>query len=262
MEAPMILASDHGAVRVLTFNRPEQHNAVAPGFMESLGALLDDAVADDGVRAVVLTGRGRMFSAGGSLGALSAEKKGDAAKQSSEEGAMLAQTLRIVRRLYEYPKPTLALLNGPAAGGGLAVALACNLRMAADSAKLVYAYAMIGLAGDFGMNWLLGRLIGERRALSFALSPGWSAEEALRGGLVDAVIPSGELAERGLSRATELAAIPAPAFAAIRRNLAASALPFDEGTLIESESFVALRRTSEHKAALAALVERLAKPKP
>lgn len=254
-ERPELIMRDEGALRWLVFNRPESHNAVSIGLVRALQHELASAAADPAVAVVALTGEGRMFSAGGNLATL-AEPRSDEEQEESRAG--IGEMLELVARLHDYPKPTIAAINGPAAGGGLPLALACTIRIAAESARLVYAYGAIGLAGDMGVNWLLGRLIGPGPALSFALSPGFRPAEALRIGLVDAVVPDAELGAATGARAAELAAIPAPAFRAIRANLAASALHFAEGTRAETDSFIALRKTDAHREALAAMMARIA----
>ena len=251
---PFLLTEDIGPVRVLTINRADAHNALSSELVAAIGAGLADAAQDVAVGSVVLTGSGRMFSAGGNLDRLLAERGADT---RAAEVTQLARCLEIIGALVEFPKPTIAMVNGPVAGGGLALALGCAVRIASERARFVYAYTSIGLAGDLGVNWLLGRLLGRRRALSFALAPSWTAEEALRLGLIDHVASADDLREVTLGRARELAAVPAAAFAQIRRNIEASVLPFAEGAAIEAEAFHAMRDTDEHRAAVAALIERM-----
>ncbi|MCK9544135.1 MAG: enoyl-CoA hydratase-related protein [Novosphingobium sp.] len=146
------------------------------------------------------------------------------------------------------------MLNGAAAGGGLALALACDLRIASDQAKLAYAYGTIGLAGDFGINWLLARLTGPGRARSIAFGGPVGAADAFRLGLVDEVVEAGALACRTIARARALAEMSAPALTAIKRNLDAASLGFAQAGKLEAESFLALRGGPEHRAALERLM--------
>jgi enoyl-CoA hydratase/carnithine racemase len=250
---------DQEGIRTLVLDRGDGRNAVGPDMTAALTAALDDAAGDDSVRVVVLTGEGRMFSAGGNLAQL---RDGAGQSRPEEEREALAVAFGLTRRIVEFPRPTIALINGPAAGGGLALALACDLRLASTRAKLVYAYGAIGLAGDFGLNWLLGRLIGPARSRSFAFGGPASAEQALALGLVDSVHPPEALVEAGLARARELAAMSPPALTAIKRNLDCAHLSLAEAGAVEADSFVALRASPEHRAALEAMMVQLGLTRP
>lgn len=250
----LVRSVDDGGVRTLVLDRPGGQNAVGPDMQAALATALDRAGDDPRVHVVVLTGAGDMFSAGGDVQGL---RDGLDARDPQREAEGLAFALRVIRHILAFPKPTIALLNGAAAGGGLALALACDMRIAAEGAKLAYAYAMIGLAGDFGINWLLARLIGPARARSVAFGGPLSAAEALRLGLVDRVVPADALAATGMGQARALAALSPPALAAIKRNLDAALLGFEEASALEQESFLVLRGSPEHRAAIDAMLERL-----
>jgi enoyl-CoA hydratase/carnithine racemase len=252
--AQVVRSHDEHGVRTLLLDSGDGRNAVGPELNRQLDEAFAAAAADERVRVVVLTGEGRMFSAGGNLNLL---LEGLDRFDPEEMRRSLLASLEIVGRIVTFPKPTLALLNGPAAGGGMAFALACDLRIAAQRAKLVYAYGAIGLAGDFGMNWLLGRLLGPGRARSFAFGGAVGADRALALGLVDEVVADEALRETGMARARELAKMSGPALAAIKRNLDCSRLSFAEAGAIEAESFIALRAGPEHRAAVEAMAAQL-----
>src|SRR5262249_29540533 len=151
-------------VAVLTMNRPERRNALSPAMLEALSRTFAQAEADDEVGCVVLTGAGGAFCAGGDGKGFS-EGVGQAAPP--DEQRLLRQRMihqATAGRLWRMPKPTVAILPGAAAGAGLSLALACDLRYAADTAVMATAFANVGLAGDFGGTWFMSRLIGSAKA--------------------------------------------------------------------------------------------------
>ena len=198
-----------------------------------------------------------MFSAGGNLQAL---LDGLRTRDMAAERAALDAAVATVDLLRTLPIPTLAAVNGPAAGGGLALALACDLRVAADSAKFAYAYGAIGLAGDLGINWLLVRAVGQARARSIAFGGVLDSQAALAAGLVESVVPDAALLEEAQRRAQHLAHIPASAAAAIKANLDfATEHDFAKAALHECESFQRVRGGAAHRAAVEAFLQRSAR---
>ena len=150
-----------GPVATITLNRPDRLNAMTEELIGGVLACLEQAAADDAIRAVVLTGAGRGFCAGGDLGAM-----GEFAGARPEEAsrAELRRLHRTTELLHEMPKVTIAAVNGPCAGAGLSWACACDLRIAAESAVFRTAFLSAGLTGDFGGTWSLTRLVGAGRA--------------------------------------------------------------------------------------------------
>jgi len=220
-----LLASVENGVAVLTMNRPERRNALSPAMIEALSRTLGAVEADDAVGCVVLTGAGGAFCAGGDV-------KGFAERAQRAEGGegpepydqrLLNQRRAHAQtsgRLWRMPKPTIAVLPGPAAGAGLSLALACDLRYAAEGAVLTTAFANVGLAGDFGGTWFLSRLIGSAKARElYYFSERIGAAEAEQLGLLNAVFAADKLQEEAMDRARRLASGPRVALRYMKENL-------------------------------------------
>src|SRR5262245_43798390 len=181
----VIRISDDGAVRTLTLDRPDQRNALNVPTIRALRVALGEAETA-AVRCLVLTGAGKAFCAGADIAEWAeAEARGELATfpWTSEMHGLVAAVA-------EFPRPTIALLNGAAVGAGLDLALACDFRFAADTARFQCAYTRMGYAPDAGGSWLLPRIIGLEQAKRFAFTGEfWSAPEALVRGLVTEVHP-------------------------------------------------------------------------
>jgi 2-(1,2-epoxy-1,2-dihydrophenyl)acetyl-CoA isomerase len=255
---PDLLVGVKDGVAVLTMNRPERRNALSPAMLEALGRALEEAEASDDVAAVVLTGAGGAFCAGGDVKAM-AEGNG----QNMDYDALVAVQRRSQRatsgRLHAMPKPTIAALPGAAAGAGLALALACDLRIAARGAVLTTAFARVGLAGDYGGTWFLTRLVGSARARElYFLSERLSAEQAERLGIVNRVVDDGRLEEEALALAARLAAGPRIALGYMKENLNRAENGDDLGECMDLEATHHLRTalTEDHRDAAAAFAEK------
>jgi 2-(1,2-epoxy-1,2-dihydrophenyl)acetyl-CoA isomerase len=249
-----------GAVAVLTLNRPESMNAMNA---ELLNTLVErgEAVANDAeVRCVVLTGNGRAFCAGGDIRAMAGRGPGDAPADEGlvDRSDVLRRQEEISRLLYEMPKPTIAAINGAAAGAGLSVALACDIRIASTAARFTTAFAKIGFSGDFGGTWTLQRLVGPAKARElYFLSEVLDAASALELGLVSRVVPAEELMAETMALATRLAAGPTAAFGRIKGNFAYGATHTLADTLTrEAENMVASGKTEDHRSAAVAFLEK------
>jgi 2-(1,2-epoxy-1,2-dihydrophenyl)acetyl-CoA isomerase len=213
----MIELSTDGAVGNIRLCRPEQLNALAGSMREELLAAVETLAADPAVRVLLVTGTGRGFCAGGDLARLHELRE---AEDTQELRRLLELGSRIVLALRACPKPVLAAVNGAAAGAGLALALACDLRIAAASAVFSAAFVRIGLVPDWGATHLLPRTIGTSAALEMALSGRkLDAREALALGLVHRVAADGELQAEARRWAEELAAGPPLAMARIKELL-------------------------------------------
>lgn len=172
MADEILLQRTEGAVRVLTFNRPETRNALTPQLAEALTAALDEARHDDAVRAVVLTGAGNAFCSGIDLGGLIGMLSGDptpTARRALTHTVLGGHLHGAIRSLWNLPKPTVAAVEGSAAGFGLDLACACDLRVIAKDAKLSYTFVRRGLTPDGGTGHYLPRLVGLGRALELVL---------------------------------------------------------------------------------------------
>jgi 2-(1,2-epoxy-1,2-dihydrophenyl)acetyl-CoA isomerase len=256
MERDLIEAVADG-VATLTLNRPERLNALSAPIMEGLLEALPRLAADEGVGAVVLTGAGRAFCAGGDVKRMAEQT---VPRSSEEDVALLRARMDISRLLHEMPKPTIAMVNGPAAGAGLAMALACDLRFAGQSARFVTAFAKVGFSGDFGGSYFLSKLVGtgKARELYFTAEP-LDAAQALALGIANRVVPDAELAATTMAFAKKLAAGPRIALGLMKQNLNAA----ENGTLAELLDLEARRqietgKTEDHKEAAKAFVEKRA----
>src|SRR6202030_57102 len=184
-----------GGVAVITMNRPDRRNAFSHAMVSALGTVLAQVESDDAVGCVVLTGAGGAFSAGGDVKSMAAAPAGD---HGADAGPSLDARIHRQRlnqratsgRLWSMPKPTIAAIGGPAAGAGLSLALACDLRYAVPGAVLTTAFARVAFAGDYGGTWFLSRLVGSGKAQElYYFSERVSAEEAPRLGIVNAIFP-------------------------------------------------------------------------
>src|SRR5215210_5056956 len=209
-------------VAVVTLNRPERRNALTEAMLTALAATLRDVEVADDVGCVVLTGAGGAFCAGGDVKTMAAEH--DPAHPARPFDAQV-QRQRISHRetsgrLHRMAKPTIAAIPGAAAGAGLALALACDLRYAADGAVFTTAFARVGFAGDYGGTWFLTRLVGPAKARElYFFAERFGAAEALGLGLVNGVVAADALEGEVLERARRLAAGPRVALAYMKENL-------------------------------------------
>jgi 2-(1,2-epoxy-1,2-dihydrophenyl)acetyl-CoA isomerase len=237
-------------------NRPERLNALTPEMTDALLAALRRAAVDPKVRAVVLTGAGKAFCAGGDVKAMAED---DAARQTLEERSqLLREHMECSRLLHEMPKPTIAVARGAVAGAGLSLALACDILVASDTLKLTSAFAKVGLSGDFGSTYFLTKLLGPRAREFALLSPVLKADEALRMGLVSRIVPDAELDAHGEALARGLADGPAITLGHIKANLNFA----EQGaTLAQALDHEAIRHircglTEDHQEAARAFVEK------
>jgi len=218
VSGPVLLARE-GAIATITLNRPAAGNAVNLELTAALAKALDVIVDDPVVRCVVLTGSGRLFCVGGDIAAFAA-----VGEKTSQFLSELATSLHAsVSRLAQMAKPLVVLVNGPAAGAGMSLALLGDVVLAARSAHFTAAYGTVGLTPDGGMSWLLPRLVGLRRAQEIILANRRiGAEESAVIGLVTRVVDDAELATAGQALAAQLARSASGALAGARALLAAS----------------------------------------
>jgi 2-(1,2-epoxy-1,2-dihydrophenyl)acetyl-CoA isomerase len=242
-------------VATLTLNRPERLNAFTPAMVEALFEALPRLAADAGTAVIVLTGAGRGFCAGGDVKSMA-----EGPSQLSMEDAVrgLRGRMEISRLLHEIPKPTIAMVNGPAAGAGFSMALACDLRIAAQSARFITAFAKVGTSGDFGGSYFLSKLVGtgKARELYYTGEP-LDASQALALGVPNRVVPDTELVEATMTLAKRLARGPSIALGLMKQNFNAA----ETGTLAEVLDLEAARqcqaaRTEDHLEAARAFVEK------
>lgn len=221
MTQDLLESFEHG-VATLTMNRPQALNALSRPMVAGLAEALPRLALDPSVRAVVLTGAGRAFCSGGDVKvfAQSGGQGSGAGMGFDQRVADLRQRMEVVRWLHEMPKPTLAVLPGPAAGAGLSLALACDLRLATTEAKLSTGFARIGLSGDFGGSYFLTHWVGAAVARELYFTGRVVlGDEALRMGLVHRAVAPAELPEAASQWAEELAALPTVAIGYMKKNL-------------------------------------------
>lgn len=246
-----------GNVRQIFINRPEVGNSLSVAVLGALADALRDAASDTSVRAVVLSGRGKLFCGGGDV------KSWRAAKTSPEtadaDGARFGNASKaLIVLLAHFSKPTIAMVNGAAAGAGLDLACACDFRFAASTAKFLCAYTRVGFSPDAGGTWLLPRLIGLSAAKELIYTGDiWLAERALAAGLVQKVVAPEQLEAETLSFAHKLAAGPTIAQGEAKRLLH-EGLSRDLDAHIDAEHVAAriCRHTKDHLEGLAAATER------
>lgn len=249
---PTVRLTVQDGVATITLARPEALNALDRAMKTELLTALRSIERDRAVRAVILTGEGRAFCAGQDL----RESFGGTAPSLTDE--IRERYNPIVRAIHGGSKPVIAAINGPAAGAGLSLALACDLRIAAEGATLVLAFGRIGLVPDSGVSWFLPRIVGSARAAELALvGDPLTATEAERIGLVNRVVPSERLMDEARSLAERLAGGSPRAMALTKRAFAYSA----EATLEEALEYEAwlqgiAGRSADHAEGLAAFREK------
>ncbi len=254
-----LLADVDDGVAVLTMNRPDRRNAMSEAMMAAMERVLREVEADDAVGCVMLTGAGGAFCAGGDVKAMAERSAADRAQ--SLDAAVHRQRLRqraTSGRLWQMPKPTIAAIGGPAAGAGLSLALACDLRYAVESAVLTTAFAKVGFSGDYGGTWFLTRLVGSARARElYYFSERLSASDAEHLGIVNAVFPAASFEAEVRQRARRLAHGPRLAYRYMKENLN-RAVDGELGECMDLEVTHHLRTglTDDHREAAKAFVER------
>ena len=257
-----LLADLTGGILTLTFNRPEARNALSSELLQALGSQLADGEINPEVRCVVIKGTGAAFCAGGDVKAMS-ETNSNGAKSTLDT---LIQRQRLNQRatsgrLYKMPKPTLAVLPGPAAGAGLSIALACDLRIMSSTAFMTTAFAKVGFAGDYGGSLFMSQLVGTAKARElYFLSDRISAKEAEDLGLTNWVVEPEALQESAADIAQKLANGPTVAYSYMKENLARALTSADVHDCLDLEAshHIHCGGTDDHKNAVEAFIEKRA----
>lgn len=215
MSDDVVLMEVSDDVAVLTLNRPERLNAWTPALQTRLFDLLDECTGRHDVRAIVVTGAGRGFCAGADmqvLAGLSGGGSGNGAGADGGEAIVGHPDDRPVRHFLSVPKPVIAAINGPCAGIGLALALMCDIRFAAEEAKITTAFAKRGLVAEHGISWMLARLVGPAAALDLLLSGRVVlGREAAQLGLVNRALSADLVLREAMDYATGMASECSPA---------------------------------------------------
>ena len=253
-----LLCEIRDRVALITLNRPEARNALSDRLTPALRRMIKQCGDDSGVGALLIIGAGKAFCAGGDVKGMG--NNSNKAEIPFEERVADLRTKQrtLTGALVAVRKPTLAALPGPAAGAGLALALACDMRIAAESAIMSTGYARIGLTGDYGVAWLLTRLVGTSRARELMfLSERIDARRCEALGLLNRVVPDVELRDTAFALAKSLAEGPSIALARIKDNLDhAISADFLASMDQEAENMVRSARTTDHKEAVRAFIDK------
>ncbi len=260
---PCLIDKRSDGIALITLNRPENLNAVSDEMQELLEKYLADCEKDQSVRCVALTGAGRGFCAGGDVKVQNESSSQDAPVPTPREqrsAGLQRGHMAISYKLHTMPKPTVALVNGAAAGAGLSLALACDLRVCAEGARFHTSFAKVGLSGDYGGSYFLQHLIGYGRAIElYYLAGVVDAAEALNLGMVNKVVPGDQLMEEGLAYCLNLAEGPTVALANMKANFNVGETgTVEEALAQEARTMTASGETQDHAEGARSFVERRA----
>jgi len=256
----VLLDTPADGVRRITLNRPSKLNAMNVGLIEGLHGALAELAKDRSCRVVILTGAGRGFCAGLDLGGYGTIEGTEELGRIQAGFAVQQQIADLIPRLRRLPQPVIAAVNGPASGGGFALVLGSDVRLASTSARFNAAFVRIGLSAcDVGTSWLLPRLVGAGRAHELMLTGRlFDAEEAARIGLVLEAVPDDALMDRALEEA-ELIKRNSPMGIQMTKEVMWSALeiPGEQAAIdLENRTQIMVSQTSDHQEALRAFLER------
>ncbi len=247
-------------VAIVTLNKPHKKNALGDILTPALRALLPQLEVRSDVGCVMITGAGNAFCSGGDVSEMGSGTSPGAPPPGLEQRiADLTEKQRaLTGRLYHLTKPTVAALPGAAAGAGLSIALACDLRVASDDAFMITAFSNIGLSGDYGATWFLPRLVGLARAKSlFYRSPRLSATQAQDIGLVDRVFPAATFRAEALLYAADIANGPTQALGKLKLNLQMGLTQsLDDSLALEARHMIEYGRGDEAREAIAAFMQK------
>lgn len=264
IDSDHLLAHEEDGIAVLTLNRPDARNAMSGDMNTALARALDHAERTPGIRCVVVTGAGGAFCAGGDVKGMAG--RGDSGSTAGA-GASLDERIHTQRlnqratagRMFLMPKPVIASLPGAAAGAGLSLALAADLRIMSDNAFITSAFARVGFSGDYGGTFFLTHMVGSAKAREiYYLSDRVPAEECLRLGIASQVVPAAELESATMALARRLADGPPVAYRYMKENLNRAAMGADvlECLDLEATHHVHTGLTEDHREAAKAFVEK------
>jgi 2-(1,2-epoxy-1,2-dihydrophenyl)acetyl-CoA isomerase len=253
MSAPSVQVETHGAVTLVTLNRPEHSNTLNLQMAMDLLAAAMACARNDAVRAVVLTGAGRNFSFGGDLRAMPA-------RELSLDGHIRELTTYLHAAISHFVRmdaPVIAAVNGTAAGAGVGLVAMADLALCARSSKFNLAYTSVGLTPDAGTTFLLPRVVGHKRAMELLLlNRALDATEALGWGLVNEVVDDADLLGRAVELAERLAHGPGGAFGVTKRLIAHSLGGLESQMVLESEAIAAQAGSADATEGIAAFLEK------
>ena len=258
-----LLSHIHGNIGIITLNRPESKNALSDELTPALRSQISNLNIDDRVNALIITGSGDAFCAGGDVKSMnsSTNNKESWTKESSEEEVIKSlqnKQITLTHALYNFSKPTIAALPGAAAGAGLSIALTCDFRYVNENAFAIAGYGRIALTGDYGMSWLLPKIVGLSKAKDMMLSNSKiSAKEGLNIGLFDKVIKGDELLKSSLEYANILSTFSPLSLKAMKNNIQSSLdLSLEESLNQEAVEVIKASKSNDHKEGIKAFVEK------
>ncbi len=253
-----LLCSIEDRVATVTLNKPDKRNALGDILTPALREVLLVLEGDNRVGCVMLTGAGKAFCSGGDVSGMGGGSSGPQKTPDERVAELTRKQEALTLRLYELAKPTIAALPGAAAGAGLSIALACDLRLAARDAFVLTAFRNIGLSGDYGASWFLNRLIGQSKAKELMFrSERVSAEECERLGLVNRVFEPETFRAEAQAYAAEIANGPATALRLMKRNLNRGALQgLRESLALEAQHMILSGQSEDAGEAIRAFQEK------
>ena len=245
-------------IALITLNRPEMRNALGDTITPALRRQIKERANDPDVGVLLITGAGTAFCAGGDVKGMKNSRPATKLTHDQKVARLKERQRSLTGALVAVRKPTVAALPGPAAGAGLAIALACDIRIAAKSAFVSTGYAQVGLSGDYGITWLLTRLVGTAKARELLFTAERvDSSTCERLGIVNRVVPDESLLDETFAFAKSLAEGPAAAFRQMKDNLDdALVRPFLEALDGEAERLVEVAQTEDHKEAVRAFIEK------
>lgn len=252
----VVQVEDRGPVRIIAINRPEARNAINMNVLLGLRKAVREAAKAEQLRAVVFTGRGGAFSGGADVKEWAAIASGN---NPHPDHDWVGEAIQLVQEVAKLPKPTIAMMDGPAVGAGLDMALACDFRIASSRAKFICAYTRVGYPPDCGGSWLLPRLIGLEAAKIFVYTgDAWDAARAKAAGMVTEVVAEGgDLEAATMAWAERMAKTPTVATGLAKHLLdAAHRRTFAEQLSEEERAGKICAKTADHAEGLAAANEK------
>lgn len=251
----IVEVEDREAVRIVAINRPDVRNAINTSLLLHLRRAVRDAATAENLRCLILTGRGGAFSGGADVKEWMDTRKGI---NPHPDHNWVEEAIKLVHDIFSFPKPTVAMIDGPIVGAGLDMALACDFRVASARARFICAYTRIGYPPDCGGSWLMPRLMGIEAAKMFAYTgDAWDAEKAKATGMITEIAPPDELEARTLALAGKLAAGPTVAIGFTKQLIdSAHSRSLGEQQLAELRAGRVCAKTEDHAEGLLAANER------
>lgn len=253
-----ILTQVDNGIAVVTLNRPDRYNALTREMLTELGQILSGYAEDPEIGCVVLTGAGKAFCSGGDVRVQAQVAAGGTTQSPEQRADQLRRTMMASQLLHDMPKPTIAMVNGVAAGAGMSLMLACDLRVVAQSARMTTAFVKVGLSGDYGGTYFLTQLVGPALARElYLLSDTLDAQRMKELGLASRVVADADLRTETMALARRFADGPRLAHRYIKRNLNTAEKGVLSDTLdAEALGLMRTRMTEDHAEAAKAFVEK------